>query len=300
RLVPPARGGRGIIGPGGSAAALVEAADAAARDLNQEMAPLAGALRHLAERIEPLAEPDPTSTDGVRALRHLAGMYLEWDRLPDAAAVLREGMVSARCAPADRRPGDGGVRDRRERICLDGQSPLLQARNDILHAGFKENPARPDRLRDMLKRGLDELDAAIEAGQSEPGGDRGDSPARFLNLSNHPSDRWPAEQIQAAIALDESIESIVDIPFPTVPPDADDAAIEALAQETVAQVPHDIAAAMVMGEMCATVAIVRLLQKRGVRCVAATTHRGRGPGDFRFVRWRDYPRIAGDLPGNHP
>ena len=80
-----------------------------------------------------------------------------------------------------------------------------------------------------------------------------------------------------------------------MPPEADEAALERLADEVVARVPDEAAAAMVQGEFTLAHALVRRLSARGVSCVAATTERvrvdlgeGRAEVRFRFVRFRRY------------
>lgn len=51
----------------------------------------------------------------------------------------------------------------------------------------------------------------------------------LLNLSNHPYAAWSPAQRQAAARFG----TVVDLPFPTVAPEADTAAVTALAQEYV-------------------------------------------------------------------
>jgi hypothetical protein len=114
----------------------------------------------------------------------------------------------------------------------------------------------------------------------------------FVNLSNHPSAMWEETQITAALALAERIQ---DIAFPAVPPDADEKAIAALAEECAAKVPPETSHALVQGEFTLTVELVRRLQARGITCLAATSEReveengdGRRVSTFRFVRFRAY------------
>lgn len=51
----------------------------------------------------------------------------------------------------------------------------------------------------------------------------------FINISNHPSNRWSKEQIEAAKQYGE----IVDIPFPNVPADASETNIISLADNVM-------------------------------------------------------------------
>lgn len=118
----------------------------------------------------------------------------------------------------------------------------------------------------------------------------------LLNLSNHPSNQWAAEQTREAERL---FGEVVDLPFPPVDPAADEQAIQALARNYADKVcavgtPQAVAV-HVMGEMTLTYALVGLLRAKGYRCVASTSERqvleeqsGRKVVQFTFVRFRDY------------
>lgn len=118
----------------------------------------------------------------------------------------------------------------------------------------------------------------------------------LLNLSNHPSPAWPAEQRQAAEAAFGP--GITDLPFPQIAPEADEQAVEQLAVEyhgkIVVMQPLPVAVHL-MGEMTFTFALVKKLQAAGICCVASTTARdvveegGVKVSKFRFVRFREYP-----------
>lgn len=84
--------------------------------------------------------------------------------------------------------------------------------------------------------------------------------------------------------------------FPAVPPDADEKAIEIIAEECVAYFPRETSHALVLGEFTFTVELVRRLQARGITCLAATSTRnveedveGQRVSAFTFVRFRPYP-----------
>lgn len=112
----------------------------------------------------------------------------------------------------------------------------------------------------------------------------------FVNLSNHPSSNWTPEQISAAGG------NVVDLPFPQVLPDGDEAYIENLADEYLQRILEmkDVSAVHLMGEMNFTFSLVNKLKAKGVRCVASTTTRetveenGVKVSRFNFVRYRDY------------
>lgn len=121
----------------------------------------------------------------------------------------------------------------------------------------------------------------------------------FLNLSNHPVATWPETQREAARSL--ALGEPSDLPggMPPVDPRADRDDITRLAD----QVAHRALAmeprgAFVAGEFTLTVALVRALQSRGVRCFSATSERiveevidgehRQKTASYRFVRWREY------------
>jgi hypothetical protein len=113
----------------------------------------------------------------------------------------------------------------------------------------------------------------------------------LVNLSNHPSTCWSAEQKQAALKLAPEIR---DMPFPAVPPEADSEEMNALADEVIARLKTEVPGAthaMVQGEFT----LVRKLQQIGIVWVAATTRRevveqtgGTKTTRFNFVRFREY------------
>lgn len=129
----------------------------------------------------------------------------------------------------------------------------------------------------------------------------------LINLSNHPTAMWLPEQIEAA---HRTYGEVFDLPFPTVPADADEADIQTIAQEylkkvqTIAQEylnkvqtfsPSAEAVVHIMGEMTLTYALVCLLKQAGYTCVASTSVRevyeeepGKKTAVFRFVRFRKY------------
>lgn len=129
----------------------------------------------------------------------------------------------------------------------------------------------------------------------------------LINLSNHPTTMWLPEQTEAA---HRTYGEVFDLPFPTVPADADEADIQTIAQEylkkvqTIAQEylnkvqtfsPPAEAVVHIMGEMTLTYALVCLLKQAGYTCVASTSVRevyeeepGKKTAVFRFVRFRKY------------
>lgn len=130
------------------------------------------------------------------------------------------------------------------------------------------------------------------------------NPIMFINLSNHPSDRWSEEQLKAAQAYGE----IREIPFPNVDPESPAEVIQKQAEELVERVLDVLAAlkspdsdavadadvVMCQGEFTLCYRVVTILKEHGIRVVAACTERNvRMDGDqkisiFRFVQFREY------------
>lgn len=118
----------------------------------------------------------------------------------------------------------------------------------------------------------------------------------LINLSNHPLNKWSHAQIEAALRYGK----IIDLPFPAVKADGDEAYISDLADEYVRKVlslsDGEKSTIHLMGEMTLTFAILKRLQERGFRCIASTSERlvedlaqGHKEVIFQFVRFRDYP-----------
>jgi len=114
----------------------------------------------------------------------------------------------------------------------------------------------------------------------------------LLNLSNHPLSSWQEAQKAEAERLFSRVE---DMPFPAVPPEADEEAIDALVDEYFeAIVKQSPAGVHIMGEMTFTCRLVEKLKAHGITCLASTTERiareegGRKVTEFRFSRFRKY------------
>lgn len=118
----------------------------------------------------------------------------------------------------------------------------------------------------------------------------------LLNLSNHPSANWSEEQKTAA---NQQYGEIVDLPFPQVSPEGDEAYIAAIADEYSKKVEklssRQSITVHLMGEMTLAFALAKRLQDNGITCVASTTERiaeddakGGKISKFKFVRFREY------------
>lgn len=118
----------------------------------------------------------------------------------------------------------------------------------------------------------------------------------FINLSNHPSDKWTAEQISAAKAMSEDI---ADYSFPVVDPAWSSSRIrleaEKVAGEILQRYGSENLVIHVVGEFTLSYALIVLFKKAGVRCVASCSERmvveqedGSKVSRFSFVQFRDY------------
>ena len=119
----------------------------------------------------------------------------------------------------------------------------------------------------------------------------------FINLTNHPSATWGADQLAAA----ELLGRVVDILFPMVSPDATTDEVHQLADQLVTDVLLTAEAAQadvivhVMGEHTLTYALVVRLKEKGIKCVASTSERntimlpdGKKVSEFKFTQFREY------------
>jgi CRISPR-associated protein Csx16 len=275
-----------------SAASLPPLADVLDRLGDEMVAPLRGAADHLADEA------------GHRALCGLARLYVGMGRWAEAAAVLREGWITRRAAPAaafgGRHQGHPSV-DEEARRQAEGRwncterdivSRVAEVRNDLEHAGFKRQPLPADSLQQRI-RDLSADFAALPSAAARRQ-EAGATPI-FVNLSNHPSASWSAAQREAARKFAPEIRDWL---FPAVPPEASAAEIaeiaDRLATQLLAEVPG-VTHVMLQGEFTLVHALVRRLQQRGIVCLAATTRR-EVLGDcgavkttrFEFVRFREY------------
>lgn len=118
----------------------------------------------------------------------------------------------------------------------------------------------------------------------------------FINLTNHPSTKWGADQLAAA----RQYGNIVDLPFPAVDPEASSDAIKTLADVCIAKVmEYDNPVVLVQGEFTLVFAIVSRLKEMGIKAMAACAARevvehNSEDGTttksvvFRFCRFREY------------
>ena len=99
----------------------------------------------------------------------------------------------------------------------------------------------------------------------------------FVNLSNHPSNRWERAQLETAR---ENYGEIVDMPFPQVTPDASNDELQILAQEYVQRImsltKSQTVTVHIMGEMTFT-------ERKNTY-----NDDGTKVSEFQFVKFREY------------
>ncbi len=118
----------------------------------------------------------------------------------------------------------------------------------------------------------------------------------FVNFSNHPSDRWSSEQLEAARVYGE----VRDYGFPMVNPEDDEEAIDKLADKCAKEILElKPDAVLVQGEFTICYSVIRKLKEQGVKCLAACSAREsieerqadgsvRKASVFKFCRFREY------------
>ena len=115
----------------------------------------------------------------------------------------------------------------------------------------------------------------------------------LLNLSNHPSSRWPDYQISMA---KQEYGEILDMEFPRINPHSDESEILSLADEYLHKIqPLKPKAVHLMGELTFSFCLIHKLKLVGIPCLASTTDRitqelpdGTKMSKFEFVKFRFY------------
>lgn len=126
----------------------------------------------------------------------------------------------------------------------------------------------------------------------------------FINHSNHPSNKWTQEQLDAAkdycrVFNPNAEVEIIDVPFPNIDPDDSNIAVahQAIrqAQEFEKLSLNHRVILHVMGEMTYTYNIVKACTDMGIVCIASTTERinaenpdGSKTVQFKFCQFRQY------------
>ena len=112
----------------------------------------------------------------------------------------------------------------------------------------------------------------------------------LINFSNHPSKLWGKKQFLLAM---EKYGDIIDIPFPQVDPCGDTAYIRALADKYLREITQypQLRAVHIMGEQNLCFLLIKMLQAKGICCLAYTTRRSSletKEEKFSFEQFREY------------
>lgn len=119
----------------------------------------------------------------------------------------------------------------------------------------------------------------------------------LINLSNHPSEKWEAAQLEASSQYGE----IIDIPFPNIPPECTAEEVRDLALlylqkcENLIQPSGEESAIHITGELTFCFALIQILLKKGYKCITTTSERdvwrdenGGKIVNFNFKHFREY------------
>ena len=276
-----------------SAPALVNSINEQAGAVGNHIPPLAPVLDRLKQRAAGISSRDIHGDSGRNAAVALARAYEQTGRTLQAAASVREGTVNLSATELGvTKLAHRSVVERRLHDVGNEWLTLATIRNDLLHGGMREAPAKPPKLKAGVRSAIDRLEQASPLPQPL------NAPARrgFLNLSNHPCSGWSDDQRRAAQALSTPV---VDRPFPAVSVQASSSDVEGVADQIVGALEPLPEVAMVQGEFTLTMALVSRLQARGVRCVAAVSERmteiaqdGSKVSVFEFAGFREYPAVG--------
>lgn len=117
----------------------------------------------------------------------------------------------------------------------------------------------------------------------------------FVNFTNHPSENWDQNQLDASMAYGE----IVDVPFPNVDVTYNEDEVRVLAENAVAEIMAlNPTCVLCQGEFNLAYLVISILIEKGIPVVAACTervveeHREGGiykkVSQFKFVKYRRF------------
>ena len=142
----------------GSAASVITNIDRSEAEVKQYFPPLYPVLVALKNKLSGIPSDNLFNERGYQAMLALAKLYVDYERFPEAAIVLREGWVSLYAAK-DRNPTELMSKAERsaaeerwyeaenEKENVEGYADLLgSVRNDIQHGGFRPSPNPADKL----------------------------------------------------------------------------------------------------------------------------------------------------------
>ncbi|MEW5977189.1 MAG: CRISPR-associated protein Csx16 [Acidobacteriota bacterium] len=199
----------------GSGAILLDAIRQCREEVLAKVPPLALILEQLAESVVALSAARLHSPEGQRAQFALARHYLKLTRYPEAAVVVREARVNTHA------PGESAVEvnspdfDDEQRRLADAQfaaqdphsREIADIRNDIEHAGFRQQPLSAKALQTRIDRLVHRFATADHVDSNGSSQEPLPSPrGSTLFVTRHAGAReWAARQ---GIAVDRIVEHL--------------------------------------------------------------------------------------------
>jgi len=177
----------------------------------------------------------------------------------------------------------------------------LAMRNDINHSGYgKSNNRKADDFTKKLNELIEKFEPILKTTPHTQNPNLLHRDKMFINISNHPSSKWEEKQISIA----KEYGAILDIPFPQIDPAATSEQVKDLAMSYFDEIQNIVKSdsspivVHIMGEMTFVFALVQMLQKQDIECVASTSERlvteeqnGRKVVQFNFVQFRAYSKF---------
>ncbi|OUD14533.1 TM1812 family CRISPR-associated protein [Thioflexithrix psekupsensis] len=149
----------------GSARKVLKKIEESRDEVKEYFKPLAPILDSLSERLKDLPSDSLFGQAGHDAMSALAKLYLDYERYPEAAIVVREGWISLYDANVHLSDDQRLAQDKRtntEKCWRDqegvgakkgtGADTLSNVRNDIEHGGFNEQPKPAKTLIEEIKK----------------------------------------------------------------------------------------------------------------------------------------------------
>lgn len=161
----------------GSASNVLACIEASAFEVRTHFAPLYPVLDELKTRIASIPANSLFSPEGHKAMLALAKLYVDYERYPEAAIVLREGWVSLYALTDGLQDAfDKEERSKAENLWYEAEGQtaktgcadlLSGVRNDIQHGGFRINPSSADALIKNLNELIDKFSTKLSPGKTE-------------------------------------------------------------------------------------------------------------------------------------
>ncbi|HWP84878.1 MAG TPA: CRISPR-associated protein Csx16 [Terriglobia bacterium] len=200
----------------GSAARLLQAIKEFRQEVEAKLPPLALILDRLEASVRPLVAERLYGADGFKAQHALARHYLNLQRYPEAAVVMRELAVSQYAEDERAVEVNSANFDERQRTAAEKKfaeqdqfscKTYGQIRNDIEHGGFRKQPQPSKALKDRVGK-LVEQWAVLPTAQTgnAPPESSEKAPGRTFFVTRHPGAvQWAKSQ---GIVVDRTVEHL--------------------------------------------------------------------------------------------